>query len=59
MCIDIAAVSLITQFGDEKEALYFIANDIKEKNEWMSKLKQGNLYVFHIIDTLLIAYNIM
>ena len=29
------------QFGDNWEALYFIADTVKEKNEWMSKLKRG------------------
>jgi hypothetical protein len=29
------------QFGDNEEALYFIADTVKEKNEWMSKLKRG------------------
>ena len=34
----------IIQFGDEKETLYFVAYSVIEKNEWMSKLKQGNVY---------------
>ena len=29
------------QFGDDQEALYIIADTVKERNEWISKLKRG------------------
>ena len=37
----LTTIKPVLQFGNKEESLYFVAKDTKEKEEWMSKLKQG------------------